>query len=165
MLFRSEVHALAGAGLQPRLKKLRWALLKNRRNWTGTERRRMRALRTSGLAALRAYWLVAAFEHFWDYVSPSWAGKFLLGWCRRVRRSRLRPLIRVAHTLEEHRELLLNWFRAQRDYSGGVIEGLNNQVKLTFRKAYGFRTDRAREVALFHVLGKLPEPELTHRFF
>ena len=162
---RQEVPALAGAGLQPRLKKLRWALLKNRRNWTGTERRRMRALRTSGLAALRAYWLVAAFEHFWDYVSPSWAGKFLLGWCRRVRRSRLRPLIRVAHTLEEHRELLLNWFRAQRDYSGGVIEGLNNQVKLTFRKAYGFRTDRAREVALFHVLGKLPEPELTHRFF
>jgi transposase len=59
----------------------------------------------------------------------------------------------VANTLEEHRELLLNWFRAQGEYSGGVIEGLNNKVKLTFRKAYGFRTDRAREVALFHVLG------------
>jgi len=29
--------------------------------------------------------------------------------------------------------------------SGGVIEGLNNKVKVTFRKSYGFRTDKARE--------------------
>jgi hypothetical protein len=38
-------------------------------------------------------------------------------------------------------------------------------VKLTFRKAYGFRTDEARVVALYHALGKLPEPQLTHKFF
>jgi hypothetical protein len=37
----------------------------------------MNRLRTCGLASLRAYWLVAAFEHFWDYVSPTWAAKFL----------------------------------------------------------------------------------------
>jgi hypothetical protein len=33
------------------------------------------------------------------------------------------------------------------------------------RKSYGFRTFRAAELALYHSLGKLPEPELTHRFF
>jgi hypothetical protein len=27
-----------------------------------------------------------------------------------------------------------------------------------------FRTDKAREIALFHVLGKLPEPEVIHGF-
>jgi hypothetical protein len=36
---------------------------------------------------------------------------------------------------------------------------------VTFRKSYGFRTDKAREIALFHVLGKLPEPQLIHGFF
>jgi transposase len=162
---RDEARALAKAGLVPRLKKLRWALLKNRQNWTASERRRMGELKHSGLASIRAFWLVAAFEHFWGYVLPIWAGKFLDGWCQRVRRSRLRPLKTVAASLAGHREILLNYFRAKKAISGGVIEGLNNKVKLTFRKSYGFRTDKAREIALFHVLGKLPEPEITHRFF
>ena len=67
--------------------------------------------------------------------------------------------------LLEHREILLNYFRARKAISGGVIEALNNRIKVTFRKSYGFRTDKAREIALFHVLGKLPEPELIHGFF
>jgi transposase len=162
---KEEARALAQAGLQPSLKKLRWALLKNRKNWTHKERRRMRDLAHSGLASIRAFWLVAAFDHFWTYVSPTWAGKFLAGWCQRVRRSRLKPLKKVAATLNKHGDMLLNYFRAKKAISGGVIEGLNNKVKVTFRKSYGFRTDKAREIALFHVLGKLPEPELTHRFF
>lgn len=162
---KDEARALAQAGLEPRLKKLRWALLKKRQNWTPKERRRMRELKQTGLAALRAYWLVAAFEHFWGYVSPTWAGKFLDAWCQRARASRLAPLKRVASTLAASRGILLNYFRAKKAISGGIIEGLNNKVKLTFRKAYGFRTDKAREIALYHVLGKLPEPELAHRFF
>jgi len=162
---KDEARALAQAGLQPHLKKLRWALLKNRKNWTPKERRRMRDLEHSGLASIRAYWLVAAFEHFWGYVSPTWAGKFLDAWCRRVRRSRITPLKKVAASLTAHRQVLLNYFRAKKAISGGVIEGLNNKVKVTFRRSYGFRTDKAREIALFHVLGKLPEPEVTHGFF
>ncbi|HMD83919.1 MAG TPA: ISL3 family transposase, partial [Terriglobia bacterium] len=42
--------------------------------------------------------------------------------------------------------------------------GLNNRLKLTLRKAYGFRTFEAIEVALYHNLGELPEPEWTHKF-
>jgi transposase len=162
---REEAQALAQAGLVPRLKKLRWALLKNRKNWTTRERRRMGQLEHSGLASLRAYWLVAAFEHFWGYLSPTWAGKFLDAWCQKIRRSRLKPLKKVATSLTEHREVLLNYFKAKKAISSGVVEGLNNKVKVTFRKSYGFRTDKAREIALFHVLGKLPEPKITHGFF
>ncbi|MBM4010489.1 MAG: transposase, partial [Planctomycetes bacterium] len=63
-----------------------------------------------------------------------------------------------------HRHLILNWFRAKGTISAGVVEGLNGVVKLTTRKAFGFRTAKGIEIALFHVLGKLPEPESTHRF-
>ena len=45
------------------------------------------------------------------------------------------------------------------------MEGLNNKAKITLRKSYGFRTYRALELALYHSLGKLPEPEFTHDFF
>ena len=47
----------------------------------------------------------------------------------------------------------------------GVVEGLNNKVKVTMRKSYGFRTFRITELALYHVFGKFPEPQLTHRFY
>jgi len=38
-------------------------------------------------------------------------------------------------------------------------------VKLTLKRSYGFRTADAREVALYHALAKLPEPQFTHSFF
>jgi transposase len=43
--------------------------------------------------------------------------------------------------------------------------GLNNKAKVTMRKPYGFRTSHVLELALYHSLGKLPEPESTHDFF
>jgi len=71
---------------------------------------------------------------------------------------------KVARMLRTHRELLLNWFRARKQISAGMVEGFNNKAKLTTRKAYGFRTFRAIEVALYHNLGALPEPEMPHKF-
>ncbi|HKM61128.1 MAG TPA: ISL3 family transposase, partial [Acidisphaera sp.] len=43
--------------------------------------------------------------------------------------------------------------------------GLNNKAKLTMRKSYGFRTFHVTEIALYHALGKLPEPDIAHKFF
>ena len=42
---------------------------------------------------------------------------------------------------------------------------MNNKAKVKMRRAYGFRTFRVLELALYHSLGKLPEPETTHNFF
>jgi len=67
--------------------------------------------------------------------------------------------------LRQHRELILNYFRAQKLLSSGIVEGLNNKAKVTMRKSYGFRTFRCLELALYHSLGKLREPESTHEFF
>jgi hypothetical protein len=65
--------------------------------------------------------------------------------------------------LARHPPLLLNWFRAQGTISSGAVEGFNDKAKLTLRRAYGFRTFRAFELALYHTLGRLPEPEGAHR--
>ena len=80
-------------------------------------------------------------------------------------RSRIDPLKKFARTVRNHRELLLNYFRARRHFSSGVIEGLNNTAKVTIRKAYGIRTFKATQPALYHVLGKLPEPPLAHSLY
>src|SRR6516164_2220696 len=75
------------------------------------------------------------------------------------------PMKKIARTLRSHRQLLLNYFKAKKQFSSRVIEGLNNKAKVTMRRSYGFRTFRILELALYHSLGKLPEPELTHDFF
>ena len=41
----------------------------------------------------------------------------------------------VVSTLHSHRELILNYFRAKKQFSSGVVEGLNNKVKVTLRKS------------------------------
>jgi hypothetical protein len=69
---------------------------------------------------------------------------------------------KIARSLRDHRELILNYVRAQKLLSSGVVEGLNNKAKVTMRKSYGFRTYRVLELALYHSLGKLPEPDSTH---
>jgi hypothetical protein len=46
---------------------------------------------------------------------------------------------------------------AQKLISSGVVEGLNNNAKVTMRESYGFRAHRVLELALYHSLGKLPE--------
>ncbi len=120
-------------------------------------------LRTN-LKTVRAYLMREDFQRFWEYRSPVWAGKFLDEWCQRAMRSRIEPMKKMARTLRKHKELLLNWFHAKGEISSGTVEGFNNKAKLTMRKAYGFRTANAIEIALFHSLGDLPQPEFTHRF-
>jgi transposase len=72
---------------------------------------------------------------------------------------------KIARMLRAHRPLLLNYFKARKEFSSGVVEGLNNKAQVTMRRSYGFRTFRILELALYHSLGTLPEPDLTHEFF
>ena len=46
----------------------------------------------------------------------------------------------------------------------GIVEKLNYRIKLTIRKAYGFRMLEAAEIALYRALGRLPEPTFAHEF-
>jgi len=44
-----------------------------------------------------------------------------------------------AKMLQSHRDLILNYFRTKKEYSSGIVEGLNTKVKLVTRKAFGYR--------------------------
>jgi transposase len=162
---REEVRSLRAAGRPALLTKTRWVLLKRRENRTTRERGKLRQLVMLNLRSVRACLLAEQFQHFWTYVSPTWAGKFLDRWTTMVMRSRLTPFKVFARTLRSHRVLLLNWFRARHAFAAGATEGFNNKARITTRKANGFRTYEHAEVALYHALGDLPEPDwLTHRF-
>jgi transposase len=160
-----EARRMKREGRDPVLHKSRWLLLRRSENLGVEQHFRLRDLLRYNLKTVRAYLLKEAFQQLWNYHSPAWAGKFLDEWCRQTMRSRIEPFQKIARSLRQHRELILNYFRAHKMISSGVVEGLNNKAKVTMRKSYGFRTYRVLELALYHSLGKLPEPESTHDFF
>jgi transposase len=159
-----EARELTRKGHAPLLKHTRWCFLKRKENQTVMQRKALRQVLRYPLRTVRAFLLKESFQCFWAYTSPLWAGWFVDKWCTRAMRSKLPPIKRFAKTLRKHRALLLNWFAARGEIALGVVEGMNANAKLAIRKARGFRTYHAIETALYHQLGRLPEPQSIHRF-
>lgn len=159
-----EARELARKGYEPILKHTRWCFLKRKEKQSVNQRRKLREVLHYSLRTVRAFLLKESFDAFWAYKSPTWAGWFLDKWCTRAMRSRLPPMKRFAKTLRAHRPLLLNWFAAKGELALGVVEGMNTNAKLAIRKARGFREYDVLETALYHELGRLPEPKFTHGF-
>jgi len=161
---RAESGRLRDRPVAQKLKRMRWKLLRRGNRVRGRAKQRLWGLLGSKLATGRAWMLKETFQDLWRYRSVTWASAFLDVWTARALRSRIEPMRRVARMLRSHQELLLNWFRAKGEISSGAVEGLNNKIRVVTRRSYGFRTYDAMEIALYHTLGRLPEPESTHRF-
>lgn len=160
----AEVKQLQAEGYEPVLQGARWVLLKRPENLSEKQAVKLQELLQYNLKSIRSHLMKEDFQQFWEYTSPYWAGRFLDQWCTRALRSRIGPMKKVARSLREKRELILNWFRAGGTISAGIVEGFNNKLKLITRKSYGFRSQEAYEIALYHNLGALPQPEFTHKF-
>lgn len=161
----AEHKKMVADGYEPTLKKSRWCVLKRKENLTEKQEIKLKELLSYNLKTTRAYLLKEDFQGFWDYTSAAWAEKYLDRWCTRVMRSKLDPMKKVAKSIRKHKPLILNWFKAKKQFSSGIVEGLNNKAKVTTRNSYGFRTYKCAEIALYHALGNLPEPPATHRFY
>jgi transposase len=161
----AETRALILKGKNLILKHARWALLKNPENLNPKQKVKLKDLLSCNLKTIRAYLLKEDFKNFWDYRSATWAGKFLDAWCTQTMRSKLEPMKKVAKTIRSHKDLLLNWLEAKNVISLGAVEGQNNKAKVVTRKAYGFKTAEMLKIALYHKLGKLPVPDLAHKYF
>jgi transposase len=140
------------------LARSKYCFLKRRENLTPKQRTKLREILRHPLKTVRAWRLKEELNVFWEYKSPTWANWFLGKWLRRATRSKITPIKRVAKTIRRHRELILNWFRIQKEFSNGITEGCNRKVDLAIRRAYGFRSFEVFKVAMFHNFGQLPEP-------
>ena len=147
------------------LSKSRWCFLKRKENLTEKQGFKLKELLKMNLRTVKAYLLREQFQKFWIYKSPAWAGKFLDQWCHAATHSRIEPMKNLAKMLQNHRELILNYFRAKKQYNSGIVEGMNRKINLTIRKSFGFRTIKIAKTCLYHQLGELPEPQFTHKFW
>lgn len=161
----AEARQLKEAGYGEVLKHTKYVFLKNPANLTPRQELKLNDVLAYDLKSVRAYLLKESFQQFWAYDSPRWAEWHLGKWCARAMRSRLEPIKKFVRSIRKHQPLIMNYFKAKKRISSGVVEGMNRKVNLTTRKAYGFKTFNGLETALYHTMGDLPEPIVTHEFF
>jgi len=144
------------------LKKTRYLWLKNPENLTDKQRSRLGYLEKLNLKINRAYLLKESFRELWSYQREGWARRFLTKWFWWATHSRIKPMRDFAWLLRNHQDGILNYFKMK--ITNGIVEGLNNKAKAVSHRCYGFRTAETFILALYHCLGKLPEPKIVHRF-
>jgi len=161
----AEAKSLFAQGKEVVLRNARYCLLKNPENLKDFQKVKLKELLSYNLKSIRAYLLKEDFKLFWKYQSPTWASKFLDQWCTQVMRSKIEPMKKVAKTIRKHKPLIMNWFEAKSQISLGAVEGQNNKAKVVIRKSYGFKTAEMLKTMLYHKVGRLPVPDLAHRYF
>jgi len=121
------------------IKGKRWLLLKNSQNLN--EKKNEKALLQDALKMneplAAAYYLKEELRLLWDCKEPAQAEDFLHSWAAKARLTGLKAMNRFANSLMGHRSGILNYFRHR--ISTGMVEGINNKIKVLKRKAYGFR--------------------------
>lgn len=144
------------------LQNTRYIWLKNPWNLTELQKTRLGDLEKLNLKVNRAYLLKESFRKFWGYTYKAWAKKYLDRWFWWATHSRLKPMRNFAWMLRRHQEDILNYFKARID--NGAVEGLNHKAKTISHRAYGYRSSETFALAMYHGLGRLPMPVLTHKF-
>jgi transposase len=162
---REETRTLRAKGFEPHLTGTRWCFLKRVENLTLKQADRLKETLKYNLQSTRAYLLKEDFQRLWTYNKPARAAAFLDGWCKAVMYSKITPLKKFARSMKRHKPLIINYFKAKKEFSSGAVEGMNSYAKLAMRKSFGFKTKKALQITLFHQLGNLPEPQLTHRLW
>lgn len=106
------------------LKGTRQLWLYNPRNMNPEQREEFSELRDMHLKVARAWAAKELFSKFWEYRHEGWARRFFKGWYGWVTRSRLKPLVEVAHMLKRHLANLLTYLEHR--ITNAVTEGLNS---------------------------------------
>jgi transposase len=137
-----ELRSLPDPAIAKKFKGARWALLKNPEDLTTRQAQTLKAIRRGGGRLWRAYQLKEALRAVFAGDLDVVDAEELLGrWCSRAQRSRLEPFVKLAATVRGHRDGILAALRL--GINNGLVEGLNNRVRLIVRRAFGFHSPEA----------------------
>ncbi len=122
------------------IKGTRWLLLRNRENVTSSvDRIRLRELLKANRALFVVYVLKDDLKQLWRFRYPGAARRFWQEWYRRARASRIPALVAFAENLSARIGGVISHCRYP--LHTGILEGINNKIKVIKRMAYGYRDD------------------------
>lgn len=141
----------------------RFALLKNPWNLQHSEKQKLSDLQQSNAPLYRAYLLKETLAQALDYKRPKRAEKALDNWLSWASRSKLKPFVKAARTVRKYKQGILAYVKDR--LTNGLVEGINNRLRMIARRAYGFHSAPALISMLFLCCGgielhpPLPSPQ------
>jgi transposase len=134
------------------LKASRYIWLKNPKNLTTKQQKKLESLSGLKLKTARAYRMKLVFQDIFtlDELRGSQALKEWYSWAIR---SRLEPIKDYANTLKNHWDGVLRWFKTK--LTNGILEGLNSLAQAAKARARGYRSIKTFKLMIYLIAGKL----------
>ncbi len=120
------------------VKGTRWSLLKAPANQSIYQLATLAEVQRENRRLYRAFLLREELRLLYHLKDQALAPEHLDAWLAWASRSRLKPFVRLARTLREHRDGILAALRL--GLSNGRLEGLNSKIRLISHRAFGFHS-------------------------
>ena len=134
---RREIQGKLPEASKQTLKGCRWLLVRNHDDLSASEQEKLAAMFGVSASLKVLHTLKENFRKIFETdLTPEEAGPKLEAWITAVEASGLTKLTKFVSTLRNRWEHILNYFTNR--LTSGMVEGLNNKVKVIKRCAYGF---------------------------
>lgn len=118
----------------------RWLLLTRWKNLELSKKRLLNELFALNRKLFKAYVLKESLEHLWDYRYEGAMMNYLEKWIDQLKWQRLPAFDKLAWTLWDHVEGILNYCRTKVRF--GVVEAINANIKSVLRRGRGYKNLR-----------------------
>lgn len=148
---RSEFRRLKGKD-RAYIKGQRYTLLSHRENLSHDGKAGLKKLLKANRRLNTAYVLKESFGQLWDYRTERGARAFFERWRDSLKWQRLAPYVKFAAMIERHWAGIASYCHPENKISLGLVEGLNNKIRVIQRRAYGYRNEeylRLKIIAAF----------------
>ena len=123
------------------IKGQRYTLLAHRQNLSMDGRRVLKKLLKANKRLNTAYLLKESFGQLWDYRTERGARAFFERWQDSLKWQRLESYRKFANLVDRHWDGVASYCHPDNKISLGLVEGLNNKIRVLQRRAYGYRDE------------------------
>jgi transposase len=118
----------------------RWLLLSRWVHLNTEKKRQLNQLFRLNRRVMKAYLLKESLSRLWEYRYEGAMLRYLQNWIDQLRWQRLQPFEKLARTLLDHLEGILNYCRTR--VAMGVVEAINGNIKTLLRRGRGYKNLR-----------------------
>ena len=126
-----------GLKMRGLVKGKRWLLLTRWMNLSAVKRQELNQLFTLNRKLFKAYMLKESLDRLWSYKYERAMARYLQSWIDQLRWQRLEPFQKLARTLLDHIDGILNYCRTKVPL--GVVEAVNGNIKALIRRGRGYK--------------------------
>jgi len=145
------------------IKGQRYTLLSRREHLSLDGRKALGKLLAANKRLNTAYLLKESFGQLWGYRTERGARMFFERWKHSLRWQRLKPYQKFVRMIEKHWDGITSYCRPEHKVSLGMVEGLNNKIRVIQRAAYGYRDEEYLKLKIIaSFLPPLPENARLH---